>query len=86
MVITSTPLQKLISYSFQFSTGIDTAVLRPFIAFSSLREQTPISSTPLRELIPYDSRSPVPKFAYIIAYYIGLVIIGARKYMGLYPV
>ena len=86
VAITSTPLQKLISYSFQPSTGIVTAILRPFIAFSSLQEPIPTSSTPLREPIPYGSRSPVPKFAYIIAYRVGLVIIGARKYIGLYPV
>ena len=86
VAITSTPLQKLISYSFQFSTEINTGVLYPFIAFSSLRELIPTSFTPLQELLPYSSRSPVPKFACVIAYYIGLIIIGVRKYIGLYPV
>jgi len=86
VVITSTPLWKLISYNFQFSTGTNTNVLHPFIAFSSLQEPTPTSFTPLREPIPYGSHSPIPKFAYVIAYYIGLVVIEARKYMGLCPV
>jgi len=85
-VITSTPLQKLISYNFQFSTGTNTGVLRPFTAFSSLWEPISISSTPLQEPIPYSSRSPIPKFARVTAYYIGLIVIEARKYMGSCPV
>jgi len=86
MAITSTPLWKLISYNFQFFIGTNTSVLYPFIAFSSLWELIPISSTPLREPIPYGSRSPVSKFARVIAYYIGLVVIRAKKYIGLCPI
>jgi len=45
-----------------------------------------MSSTPLQELIPYSSRFPIPKFAYVTAYYIGLIVIGVRKYIGLCPI
>jgi len=53
-------LQALISYSLRFSAGINTRFLRRLTAFNSLRELTLISSTPLREPMPYSFRSPVP--------------------------
>ena len=61
MAISSAPLRKLISYSLRFSAGIITRFLYRLIAFNSLRELTLISSTSLRELIPYSFRSPVPR-------------------------
>ena len=62
IAISSTPLQKLISYSFQFFVGINTYILHPFIAFSSLQELMLMSFTSLWELIPCSFYSPVFKF------------------------
>ena len=59
MAISFTPLQKLIFYSLQFFTRINTRLLYYFIAFNSLWELILISFTPLQEPIPYSFHSPI---------------------------
>ena len=64
MAISSTPLWKLISYSFQFSVGTNTCVLCPLTAFSSLWEPIPASSIPLQLSVPYRNQRQRPPLPY----------------------